>query len=171
MQRLSKLFIVAAFALFGSAALAQTVSPISGGGGAASDITVGTSVITGGTNTRVLFDNVGVLGEYAISGTGSVCMTTNCQMTTPTLGVAAGTSLALGGATIGPNALAVTGSSLFTGNMTFSADNTYDVGASGATRPRTVYAGTSIVAPTGTFSGTDLTINTAAQTFPYTAGS
>jgi hypothetical protein len=30
------------------------------------------------------------------------------------------------------------------GNTIFSSDNTYDIGASGATRPRTIYAGTSI---------------------------
>lgn len=34
----------------------------------------------------------------------------------------------------------------FTGNVLFT-DNTYDIGASGATRPRTVYAGTSVVSP------------------------
>jgi len=32
------------------------------------------------------------------------------------------------------------------------ADNTFDLGASGANRPRTGYFGTSVVAPTGTFS-------------------
>lgn len=32
-----------------------------------------------------------------------------------------------------------------TQNLTFSPDNTYDIGASGANRPRTVYAGTSLV--------------------------
>ena len=33
------------------------------------------------------------------------------------------------------------------GNLLFSADNTKDIGASGATRPRTMYLGTSLVAP------------------------
>lgn len=49
-------------------------------------VTVGSTTVGGGTTTRVLFDNAGVLGEYAISGTGSVCMTTSCSMTTPALG-------------------------------------------------------------------------------------
>lgn len=40
------------------------------------------------------------------------------SFTTPTLGVAAGTSLALGGATIGSNALAVTGMSALAGQIT-----------------------------------------------------
>lgn len=47
---------------------------------------VGSTVITSGTTTRVLYDNAGVLGEYAISGTGSVAMTTSPSFTTPALG-------------------------------------------------------------------------------------
>lgn len=44
--------------------------------GGASDITIGTTTVTSGTNTRVLFNNAGVVGQYTISGTGSVAMTT-----------------------------------------------------------------------------------------------
>ena len=36
------------------------------------------------------------------------------------------------------------------GNLVFHTDNTYDIGASGATRPRTGYFGTSVIAPTFT---------------------
>ena len=39
-------------------------------------LTVGTSAITGGTTGRILYDNAGVLGEYAITGTGSVMLNT-----------------------------------------------------------------------------------------------
>lgn len=56
-----------------------------GGGG----ITVGTTSIASGTTTRVLFDNAGVVGEYAISGTGSVAMTTSPSFVTPALGTPA----------------------------------------------------------------------------------
>ncbi len=49
-----------------------------------SGVTVGSSTITSGTNTRVLYNNSGVLGEYTISGTGSVAMTTSPAFTTPT---------------------------------------------------------------------------------------
>lgn len=42
-------------------------------------------------------------------------------LTTPTLGVAAGTSLALGGATIGTDALGVTGTSTLGGNVTIAS--------------------------------------------------
>lgn len=51
-----------------------------------SGLTVGTTTITSGTDTRVLYDNAGVLGEYTISGTGNVAMTTNPSFTTPALG-------------------------------------------------------------------------------------
>lgn len=49
-------------------------------------LTVGTTTITSGTNTKVLFDNSGVLGEYTISGSGNVAMTTSPSFTTPILG-------------------------------------------------------------------------------------
>lgn len=54
--------------------------------GAGLSLTVGTTPITGGATTRVLYDNAGVLGEYAISGTGNVAMTTSPSFTTPALG-------------------------------------------------------------------------------------
>ncbi len=52
----------------------------------AASLIVGTTTITGGADTKIEFNNAGMLGEYAISGTGSVCMTTSCAMTTPDLG-------------------------------------------------------------------------------------
>lgn len=56
-------------------------------------LTVGTTTIASGTTARVLYDNGGVLGEYAISGTGSVAMTTSPSFTTPTLGAASATTI------------------------------------------------------------------------------
>jgi hypothetical protein len=43
------------------------------------------------------------------------------------------------------------------GNLTFFTDNTYDIGASGASRARSIYAGTSFVAPPGTVSAPGFT--------------
>jgi hypothetical protein len=60
----------------------------SGGG-----ITIGTTTITSGSNTKVLYDNSGVVGEYTISGSGNVAMTTSPSFTTPTLGVASATTI------------------------------------------------------------------------------
>lgn len=51
--------------------------------GAAVSLGVGTTAVTGGTSTRVLYDNAGLLGEYAVSGTGTtVPLTTNPVFTT-----------------------------------------------------------------------------------------
>ncbi len=49
-------------------------------------ITVGATPISSGTTTRVLYDNAGLVGEYTISGSGSVAMTTSPSFTTPALG-------------------------------------------------------------------------------------
>ena len=57
-----------------------------GGGGGGSDITIGTTAIIGGTTTRILYNNAGVVGQYTISGTGNVAMTTSPTFTTPALG-------------------------------------------------------------------------------------
>ncbi|MBI5465974.1 MAG: hypothetical protein HY974_01645, partial [Candidatus Kerfeldbacteria bacterium] len=52
------------------------------------------------------------------TGSGAAVFANTPTLVTPILGVASGTSLALGGATIGTNALAVTGTTLLTGNVT-----------------------------------------------------
>jgi hypothetical protein len=44
---------------------------------AASSLTVGTTTISSGTNTDIEYNNGGTLGEYAVSGSGSVVMTTS----------------------------------------------------------------------------------------------
>jgi hypothetical protein len=58
--------------------------------GASVALTIGTTPISSGTATRVLYDNAGVLGEYTISGTGNVAMTTSPVFTTPNIGSATG---------------------------------------------------------------------------------
>lgn len=50
------------------------------------DIDVGSTAVTGGTSTRVLYNNGGVVGEYVVSGSGNVAMTTSPVFTTPNLG-------------------------------------------------------------------------------------
>lgn len=57
---------------------------------ASSSLTIGTTTISGGNDTRILYDNAGVVGEYTISGTGSVAMTTSPVFTTPNIGSATG---------------------------------------------------------------------------------
>lgn len=67
----------------------------------ASNITVGTSTITSGTNTRILYDNSGVLGEYTITGSGTVVAMQTApsfltSITTPAVLATANDSGALG---------------------------------------------------------------------------
>jgi hypothetical protein len=88
-------------------------------------ITVGTTTVTSGTDTRILFNNAGVVGEYVISGTGSVAMTTNAALTTPNLGTPSAATLT--NATGLPIASGVSG--LGTGIATALAVN---VGSAGA---------------------------------------
>lgn len=60
----------------------------------ATSMTVGTTTVLSGTDTRILYDNAGVLGEYTITGTGTVvAMKTSPVFVTPTLGVASATTV------------------------------------------------------------------------------
>lgn len=52
------------------------------GGISASGLTVGTTTITGGTSGRVMYNNAGVVGEYAVTGTGSVVLSNAPAFTT-----------------------------------------------------------------------------------------
>lgn len=56
-----------------------------GGGGGGTDITIGGTIVSGGTSGRILYDNAGVADEYPVSGTGSVALTASPAFTgTPT---------------------------------------------------------------------------------------
>lgn len=115
---------------------------------ASSGLTVGTTTVGSGTTTRVLFDNAGVLGEYVVSGSGSVCMTTSCVMTTPNLGTpsagtltnatglpistglagaGAGVLTALGNATNGAGGVAITDGTKTLTNTTYDTAGTGNV--------------------------------------------
>lgn len=64
-------------------------------------LTVGTTTIASGTTTRILYDNAGVLGEYTLTGTGTVVVmatspTFTTGATTPQLLATANDSGALG---------------------------------------------------------------------------
>jgi len=63
------------------------------GGGGGTDIDIGSTVITGGSTGQVLYDNGGVAGEYAVSGSGSVAMTNSPAFTTPNLGTPSAATL------------------------------------------------------------------------------
>lgn len=58
------------------------------------DVVVGTTTLTSGTNGRILYDNSGVLGEKTTTGSGNVVLDTTPTLVTPVIGAATGTSLA-----------------------------------------------------------------------------
>jgi len=87
----------------------------------ASNLTVGSTTVSSGTTTRVLFDNAGTLGEYPITGSTNVVLSASPTFTgTPILSTPTATSVAVGGGTLGPDAFEVTGSSTFYGLATIS---------------------------------------------------
>jgi len=79
----------------------------------------------GGTLTATSPVSISAAGVIALTGTtGSgtvVVLQTSPVLVTPTLGVAAATSLAIGGCTIGTDALCVTGTTTHTGGVTVAA--------------------------------------------------
>lgn len=77
-------------------------------------LTVGSTPIASGTTTRVLYDNAGVLGEYAITGTGSVALSNSPSFVTPNLGAASATSLGMSGTITGADGGTWTSTGLIT---------------------------------------------------------
>lgn len=59
----------------------------------ATGLTVGTTTISSGTTTRILYDNAGVLGEYTLTGTGTVV----AMQTAPTFITSITSPLIIGG--------------------------------------------------------------------------
>lgn len=84
------------------------------------NLTVGSTAIASGTSGYFLYNNAGTLANAATTGSGNVVLATSPSLTTPAIGAATGTSLALGGATIGTNALAVTGTASISGGAYIS---------------------------------------------------
>lgn len=131
----------------------------------AASLIVGTTVVSSGTSTRILYDNAGVLGEYTLTGTGTIVVmqaspTFTGSVTAPTILPGASTVLQFQRAD---------STNIFniatTGHALWNTDNTYDIGASGATRPRNIYAGTSFIASSGIY------LNSGQAAFLTTDGS
>lgn len=95
----------------------------------AASIQIGVTTVAGGTSGYVLYNNAGTLGNLQPTGSGLAVLQTSPALVTPALGVATATSLAIGGATLGANALAVTGaaniSSTIVGGATIRAVGTF----------------------------------------------
>lgn len=126
---------------------AGTVWMLTGSG----SITVGTTALN---FTQVNFVANAVTAAAVLTA-GRLTMGDGARGIADATAATIGTSLAIGGATIGSNALAVTGTSLFTGAVTiasgglsFSTTNTLDIGtAIGTLAPRNIFAGTLLSAP------------------------
>jgi len=69
----------------GSLTVSGNKVTVATGGGGGSGITIGTTTVTSGTNTRVLFNDGGVVGEYAVTGTGNAVLSTSPTITTPAI--------------------------------------------------------------------------------------
>lgn len=96
---------------------------------AAASITVGTTTVASGADKGIFYQNgtspTGVISQYTLTGTGTVAVMQNTPtLTTPVLGIATGTSLALNGCTIGGNALCATGHLLIEGVTSTGATGT-----------------------------------------------
>lgn len=101
-------------------ATAHTWTPASGSG--AASVAIGTTTVSNGTDQFFLFQNgaspAGTLGEVGSTGTGVVVRANTPTLITPVLGLATGTSIALGGAAVGSNALAITGKTAVSDQIT-----------------------------------------------------
>lgn len=136
---------------------AQAINPPSALG-------LGATPITGGTTGRVLYDNAGMIGEYAISGTGSVCMTTSCTLVTPALGTpASGVATNLTGTAAGLTAGNVTTNANLTGPITSVGNATSIASQTGTGTKFVVDTSPTLVTPVlGVATGTSLGLGGAA---------
>jgi hypothetical protein len=103
------------------------------------------------TGTAGLYQVIGATHAWynAASGTAGNAITLTQAMTLDASG-----NLGIG---VTPTQrLHVSGTTLLAGALTFTADNTHDIGASGATRPRDVYIGTKVVTPAVAFPATQV---------------
>lgn len=153
--------------LASSSLLTANAIVIGGGAGAPpTTITTGTGVLT------ALGINVGSAGAFVTfngaGGTPSSLVGTNITGTAAGLTAGVASAVAASGITGTTLASNVVTSSLTTfgilaGNLLFT-DNTYDIGASGATRPRNLYLSAGIVAATSVTCGSLVTTGTGGVT-------
>jgi hypothetical protein len=116
------------------------------GGISSSGLTIGTSTITSGTNTRILYNNAGVVGEYLVTGTG----TTAVLSTSPTFTNDITTPLIIGGTAVG-SVIQYKGT---TGNGTSTvAAHQFLVGNNGATTAASIYNDGQFIVGTNTRIG------------------
>lgn len=119
-------------------------------------LTVGSTTIASGTNTRILYDNSGVLGEYTITGSGTVV----AMQTAPTFVTSITTPLVIGGS-------GTTGTQLTL--QTTSGNGTTDAlvikgGNNGATTFATFTTGALTITTSGVLTTGTIEIGAASDT-------
>lgn len=85
-------------------------------------LTVGTTTISSGTTTRILYDNAGVLGEYTLTGTGTVV----AMGTSPSFTTDIRTPIVYGGTGSGGNITISSTTNATKGKILFGTLSTYD---------------------------------------------
>jgi len=85
-----------------------------------SGIIVGTSAITAGTSTRVLYNNAGVLGEYPVTGTANVVLSGTPTIATPNIT----TGFTIGGAAINRKIMVGNGTNFVPSTETYAIPGT-----------------------------------------------
>lgn len=119
--------------LLGFSVANELITAINDADGAGGSLAVGSTFVTGGTTARVLYDNAGTLGEYPVSGTGNVALTTSPTLVTPALGTpASGVLTNCTGTAAGLTAGTVTTNANLTGDVT-SAGNAATLAATAVT--------------------------------------
>jgi hypothetical protein len=101
----------------GAGAVPTWQAPTGGSG-----ITVGTTTITSGTNTRILYNNSGVVGEYTLTGSGTVV----AMGTSPTFTTDITTPLIYGSSASGGDLTLQSTSHATKGNINLGTASTYD---------------------------------------------
>jgi hypothetical protein len=101
--------------------------------------------------------SLSLVGTLTISGTGTMTAGDGSN-SAPAYSFASDSDTGLYRATTNALAFATNGTERWrinaSGHFVGGSDNSFDIGASGATRPRTIYAGTSVVAPAYTVGAT-----------------
>lgn len=115
-----------------------------------SALTVGTSTVSGGTSGYIIYNNAGVVGNLATTGTaGSVVLSISPTLTgTPAIAAATATSLAATGAVSGASILATNG--IILNNNTITASTTIAAGTNGmSVGPMTLASGVTVTVTSG----------------------